>query len=138
MRWIKAKDFKFQDRQVYFGRRTFTDELGEKIVKGSGSFSDGAFFWKGLNEPPVGEKYYHELEILDESTPASAVEEAEKLYPYHSFLRHDTTDKLRQAHITCAGMYTDTIEKLKAENAELRKQLQNIKEEHDFKNKPLM
>lgn len=30
------------------------------------------------------------------------------------------------------------IETLKAENTQLKKQLQDIKEEHDFRNKPLM
>lgn len=43
-----------------------------------------------------------------------------------------------QAHITCAGMYAGEIETIKAENTQLKKQLQAIKEEHDFKNKPLM
>lgn len=57
--------------------------------------------------------------------PASAEEEAARMYPYHSFLRHDTTDKLRQAHITCAGMYTDTIDNLKAENSKMRKALED-------------
>lgn len=147
MRFVKASDFDFQDRQIYFGRRIFTDELGEKIVKGSGRLSDGAFFWKGLNEPPVMERHFSELEILDESLPASVEQEAEKLYPYPKgrdrempYDEHQIADLQREAWVDTCRMYLDTIEKLKAEVESLRKLLpkeyQNILNKHDKTNNP--
>lgn len=62
------------------------------------------------------------VEWLDESTPASIEDEAEKLYPYDETLElnsnargvdQELTDIQRSAHITCARMYTGEIERLK-------------------------
>lgn len=91
--------------------------------------SNGVIFC-GKKYNVLTEKAFEKIFWLDEnpSPAASAVEEAARMYPYHSFLRHDTTDKLRQAHITCAGMYTDTIDKLKAENEKMRQALEMIRD----------
>lgn len=73
--WIRASEFNFKDREIYFGRRTFYDDLLHrvKIVRGSGRLTDGAFFWQGLNEPPVMERHFEELEILCEDQPPVSV-----------------------------------------------------------------
>lgn len=122
MRFVKATDFNFQDRKIYFGRRTFYDKDLQrlKIVMGSGRLTDGAFFWQGLNEPPVMERHFDELEILDESLPAFIEQEAETLYPFPEGNENGVYDDLknirewcRSAHITCARQYMDTIERLK-------------------------
>lgn len=126
----------------------------------SGKWADGSKLTEGVDFKlgKVCRTYYESCEIGStcdkcllvafplpvKSGATSAVEEAARMYPDEEWTKEKTVwpggirKELRHAHITCAGMYTDTIDKLKAENAELRKQLQNIKEEHDFKNKPLM
>lgn len=58
---------------------------------------------------------------LDESPPASIEDEAARLYPFKKvnhelFIGCNDLAKYQQlAHITCAGMYTREIERLKAE-----------------------
>lgn len=67
---------------------------------------------------------------LDESPPASAVEEAARMYPKEIVLGKENGDRFtfnqlaeiqRQAHITCAGMYTGELSKLKEEVERLKK-----------------
>lgn len=78
---------------------------------------DGLF----LRTPLGGESgrlVWSALEWLDESPPASAVEEAARLYnPGTCSLLFDkkVAEAMQEAHITCARMYTGEIERLKAE-----------------------
>lgn len=51
---------------------------------------------------------------------------------------HRTGDKAREYLQNSEPTEPGEIETLKAENAQLKQQLQAIKEEHDFRNKPLM
>lgn len=82
---------------------------------------------------------FNKDEVLSQPdpTPASAEDEAARLYPYDATLEAGTsewgvdqelTDMQRTAHITCARMYTDTIAALKEELQRLR-ELYGIKYE---------
>lgn len=103
MQWIKAKDkppasewkgpvrFDHKDGQWTYGIRS-----GLQMDYASGVYED--------------------LEWLDESTPASAEDEAARLYPYDVNGTEPELDMMadlqRLAHITCARMYTGEIERL--------------------------
>lgn len=84
--------------------------------------SNGVIFC-GKKYNVLTEKAFEKIFWLDENPPppASAVEEAEKLYPFKKvnhelFIGCNDLAKYQQlAHITCAGMYTGEIDKLKAE-----------------------
>jgi hypothetical protein len=129
MKWKKATEFNFLEREIYFGRRTFyNDMLGrDSVVKGSGSVSDGAFWWKGLNEPPVMERRYNELEILDETpdeslpTDEQLQEMAEREYPWKQidpgepeFDRRQLTDAQCTAWVAGASQYAGRVRELEA------------------------
>lgn len=67
--------------------------------------------------------------------PASIEDEAERLYPYPDKSEHEEYEfehlkecqqSRRSAHITCARQYMGEIEKLRAENAGLRKSLETF------------
>lgn len=68
-------------------------------------------------------------------TPASAEDEAKALYSMPEepagyaevYTLRNVRGWQQQAHITCAGMYTDTIDKLKAENEALKAELNELK-----------
>jgi hypothetical protein len=136
MKWKKATEFNFLEREIYFGRRTFyNDMLGrDSVVKGSGSVSDGAFWWKGLNEPPVMERRYNELEILDETpdeslpTDEQLQAEAERRYPKEvvigepnndAFTFNQIADIQRACFLQGASQYAGRVRDAEAENAKL-------------------
>lgn len=107
--------------------RLSDNEGGKKIIT-IVSLSQLVYSYRKVDKPEF-------LEILDESISASAEQEAEKLYPYDDTLDNtnaqrvdqELTDMQRSAHINAARMYTDTIERLKAENQGLKAEIDNLK-----------
>jgi hypothetical protein len=90
MKWTKASQFKYEDRKVYFAKRTGYSQFkkGEDTIIGTGYFNDDVFWWKENGFVPVMQRSFIELEILDETpepltTPdEQALEkEAEMRYP---------------------------------------------------------
>lgn len=77
----------------------------------------------------------NDVEWLDESTPASLEQEAERLYPHpqETYVSPDGVTKMysndnkckAEGYITAARQYMGEIEKLRAENAGLRKALED-------------
>lgn len=72
---------------------------------------------------------------MNKETPE---QEAAKLYPYEFGVEIETTDAQRSAHITCAIQYLSRLAEKEGEIEGLKAEIQAIKEEHDFRNKPLM
>lgn len=104
--------------------------------------SNGVIFC-GKKYNVLTEKAFEKIFWLDENPPppASAVDEAARLYPEPTgrirerpYTEHEIVDIQRDVHIRCAGMYTDTIDKLKAENEKIRFALENLVE--DIKRHP--
>lgn len=144
MKWIKASERLPEGKSHVATIWRVIGHIQPLLIGVYRKDKDGLF----LRTPLGGESgrlVWSALEWLDESIPASAEEEAARLTPTEDDLKkhgidniHHFIDGMKSGYITCAGMYTDTIDKLKAENAQLKKQLQDIKDEHDFRNKPLM
>lgn len=83
-------------------------------------------YWNGrgfINFGTVTWNYFSDIIGWYDPTPASAEQEAARLYPAVSTLEKSQLPIYqiqRQAHISCAGMYTGEIEKLRAELNELK------------------
>lgn len=117
MQWIKASErLPASSNLVHL---TYGKKLGE--FKTTGYYEDDTWHYQNGETVTIAGN----LHWLDESPPASIEQEAARMYPLedtaekgeagYMFTRNEITDIERQAHIRCAGMYTDTIDKLKAE-----------------------
>lgn len=124
MRWIKASELPNNGvyifrviGNIHTARPYVVNEYSRKVCHNELLSIENAFSVR-----------LTELEYLDESTPASIKDEAKALYPYDETreagtsewgIDQEITDMQRSAHITCARMYVDTIEKLTDHNHKL-------------------